>query len=155
VSYGLVEQSDGSDLALYTTRLPPGYDDFDDVALAPVILQDEIAKRSDIRVTMVDTDVFAVSIESQGSPETTTDWRRPAASDLPMSSIMLPRSVEHACLNLLHALGLRFGAIDLVHSRDGEYYFLEINPTGQWGWLEVQLGLPISNSIAAALAKGG
>jgi glutathione synthase/RimK-type ligase-like ATP-grasp enzyme len=35
---------------------------------------------------------------------------------------------------LLEALGLNFGAIDLVESK-GSYFFIEINPTGEWGWL--------------------
>jgi glutathione synthase/RimK-type ligase-like ATP-grasp enzyme len=128
--------------------------DFGAVALAPVTFQEEVPKRSDLRVTVVGSTCFAVSIESQAQPDTTTDWRRPAAMEPALEFVTLPTLVQERCSQVLRALKLTFGAIDLVHSLSGQYVFLEVNPTGQWGWLEVQLGLPISSSIAAALAEG-
>jgi glutathione synthase/RimK-type ligase-like ATP-grasp enzyme len=48
----------------------------------------------------------------------------------------------------MHRLGLDFGAIDLAYSKDTkEYYFLEVNPAGQWLWLEEELGLPITKAL--------
>jgi glutathione synthase/RimK-type ligase-like ATP-grasp enzyme len=48
-------------------------------------------------------------------------------------------------------LGLIFGAIDLIRTPAGEHVFLEVNPTGEWGMLERDLGYPISEAIADAL----
>ena len=48
---------------------------------------------------------------------------------------------------LVKALGLCFGAIDLVLTPDGRYVFLEINPSGQWEWIESLTGLPISEAL--------
>lgn len=53
---------------------------------------------------------------------------------------------------LLKSLGLRFGGIDLAVS-DGEYYFLEVNPTGEWAWLVDATALPIDEAIAGALSR--
>jgi hypothetical protein len=50
-------------------------------------------------------------------------------------------------------MGLKFGAFDLVERPDGQIVFLECNPNGQYGWLEEDLGLPISESIAAELVN--
>ena len=50
-------------------------------------------------------------------------------------------------------LGLRFGAIDMIVTPAGGHVFLEINPTGEWGMLERDLGHPISSAIAHALAS--
>jgi len=50
-------------------------------------------------------------------------------------------------------LGLVFGAVDLICTPAGEYVFLEVNPGGEWGMLERDLGLPISEAIAAALLE--
>ena len=36
---------------------------------------------------------------------------------------------------------------------DQEPYFLEVNQAGEWGWLERDLGLPIAECIARALAE--
>lgn len=48
-------------------------------------------------------------------------------------------------------LGLRFGALDFLVTPSGEWYFLEVNPNGQWAWIEQETGLPISSAIADAL----
>ncbi|WP_437714133.1 MvdC/MvdD family ATP grasp protein [Sorangium sp. So ce448] len=154
VSHGLVEESGVRDLAIYTTRIPCGQQDYDAVALAPLILQYEISKRTDVRVTIVRDEIFSVAIDSQAQPETTTDWRRSAEREPALSVVELPEAVRHGCVRLLRELGLTFGAIDLVQSDSDEYFFLEVNPTGQWGWLEVQLGLPISRAIISALTDG-
>ncbi len=59
----------------------------------------------------------------------------------------LPKSVEEMCFGLLSRLGLRYGCIDIIVSPDGEYHFLEINPNGQWGFVEQKAGLPIGKAI--------
>ncbi len=54
------------------------------------------------------------------------------------------------CRALVRALNLRFGAIDLVRC-DGKVWFLEINPTGEWAWLEHVFGDRIASAIADEL----
>jgi glutathione synthase/RimK-type ligase-like ATP-grasp enzyme len=154
VSHGLVEQAGRPELSIYTTRISRQQQDYDAVALAPVILQYEISKRSDVRVTIVGDKVFSVAIDSQAQLDTSTDWRRPAEREPALSIIDLPGTVRDGCLRLLRSLGLTFGAIDLIHSDSDEYFFLEVNPTGQWGWLEVQLKLPISTAVVSVLTDG-
>ncbi|MEH2214344.1 MvdC/MvdD family ATP grasp protein [Nostoc sp.] len=56
------------------------------------------------------------------------------------------------CLDAFMAkFGLIFGAFDLIKTPSGEYVFLEINPTGEWGMLEKDLDYPIALAIASAL----
>jgi glutathione synthase/RimK-type ligase-like ATP-grasp enzyme len=73
--------------------------------------------------------------------------------------LVLPAEVERRCVELTRRLGLVYGAIDLIVTPAGEYVFLEINPTGEYGWIEDATGLPISDAIcdlllARAAAKG-
>ena len=49
------------------------------------------------------------------------------------------------------SLDLAFGAIDVIRSPDGGHVFLEVNPAGEWGMLERDLGCPIADAIAEAL----
>lgn len=51
-------------------------------------------------------------------------------------------------------LGLCYGAIDMVLTPDGRYVFLEINPNGQYLWIEFATGLPISDAICDLLISG-
>jgi glutathione synthase/RimK-type ligase-like ATP-grasp enzyme len=57
-------------------------------------------------------------------------------------------------VQVVEALGLTFGAIDLILTPDGEYVFLEVNINGQWAYLEDMLALPISDAIAELLIGG-
>jgi hypothetical protein len=54
-------------------------------------------------------------------------------------------------LQLTSHFGLTYGAIDLRYSADDGFTFFEINPDGQYLWIEIETGLPISDAIAAQL----
>jgi len=59
--------------------------------------------------------------------------------------------VQELCIRLVERLGLCYGAIDMILTPDGRYVFLEINPSGQYAWIEMQTGLPISAAICDLL----
>jgi glutathione synthase/RimK-type ligase-like ATP-grasp enzyme len=142
---------DDPPLIAYTTAIDE-HDPLNDIALAPHLLQERVDKQADVRVTVVDDRVFACRIDSQGNPNTTLDWRIATSTNVPLGHVMmtLPSDVELACVRLVRALGLRFGAIDLIERPDG-FTFLEINPNGQWAWIEQRTCTPISDAIAKAL----
>jgi glutathione synthase/RimK-type ligase-like ATP-grasp enzyme len=121
------------------------------IGLAPVIYQEMIPKLFDIRVTIVGQEVFSAAIDSQSVPSARIDWRRTDTNQLKHTVHELPSRISTLCLTLVAELGLSFGALDLVLTPEGEYVFLEVNPNGQWAWIEDILGLPISESIASWL----
>jgi hypothetical protein len=43
-------------------------------------------------------------------------------------------------VELVRSLGLRFCSADLVLTPDGRHVFLDLNPNGQWLWLELEAG---------------
>jgi glutathione synthase/RimK-type ligase-like ATP-grasp enzyme len=47
----------------------------------------------------------------------------------------------------VNSLGLHFGAIDLIRTKNDGYTFLEINPNGQWAWLDIEMNLGIADAI--------
>jgi glutathione synthase/RimK-type ligase-like ATP-grasp enzyme len=51
-------------------------------------------------------------------------------------------------------MGLSYGAIDMILTPDGRYVFLEINPNGQYYWIEQMTGLPISDAVCDLLIAG-
>lgn len=122
------------------------------ISLAPVIFQQEIPKARDVRVIVVDDQVFATGIHSQEWDETSVDWRKGVRTDLEHQKITLPSDIEHACVSITKALGLRYSAIDLVEDPDGAHWFLEANPNGQWAWIEQRTGARVSSAIVEALA---
>jgi glutathione synthase/RimK-type ligase-like ATP-grasp enzyme len=59
--------------------------------------------------------------------------------------------VQERCVRLIERLELCYGAIDMILTPDGRYVFLEINPSGQYLWIEMETGLPISAAICDLL----
>jgi glutathione synthase/RimK-type ligase-like ATP-grasp enzyme len=120
----------------------------DAIRVAPVIYQELLPKLYDLRVTIVGSQIYVAAIDSQSNPTAMIDWRRADADNLSHMIHALPLDIEKSCFELMSALGLKFGALDFVLSPEGTYTFLEINPNGQWLWLEDKLQLPISDAIA-------
>ena len=112
--------------------------------LTPCIFQECIEKKYEIRVTIVNGILFSAKVESQLNDKTKIDWRK---EKLEFKKYELPKNISDKCLSLLEELNLNFGAIDLIKTMRDEYVFLEINPNGQWAWIEFDTGLPISDEI--------
>jgi glutathione synthase/RimK-type ligase-like ATP-grasp enzyme len=147
----LLESADG-ERVIFTSRIGRvTAEAAQSIEAAPFILQREIAKRFDIRVTVIGERTFATEIDSQANKETTVDWRSGSRADLEHRIHALPSSVAGQCIALTKVLELRFGAIDLIQDQSGQYWFLEINPNGQWAWIETRTGQPISSAIADEL----
>ena len=117
---------------------------------APTIVQRGLMKKTDVRVTVVGEEVFGAEILADGSP-IYGDWRL-RKGDARASALALPESVAQRCVELVRTFGLSFGAIDLA-IESGEYYFLELNPTGEWAWLVDEAGLAVDEAIGALLAS--
>jgi hypothetical protein len=150
--FGEVERDGESHLVVYThpvRRRDVGR--YQSIRHSPVIFQTYVPKRVELRVTVVGRRVFAAEIASQESRSTRHDWRRYDDPRIRYRAHALPDEIESRCVRLVEALGLCFGAIDLILTPDGEYVFLEINPNGQWWFVERLSGLPIADAIADLL----
>lgn len=121
--------------------------------ICPGIFQPYLNKKFELRITVVKDRVFATKIDSQASAKTKIDWRRYSFSETPHSQFALSSELEDMCRRIVSDLNLSFGAIDMVVTPEEKFYFLEINPNGQWAWIEALTGQNISGSIADALVK--
>ena len=117
--------------------------------------QNYVEKAFELRVTVVDSEVFACKIDSQTQNEDQgkVDWRQGYDYGLKHSIFDLPEKVSEKCKMFLHKMGLRFGCFDFIVTPEGQYVFLECNPNGQWLWIELGTGLSISTAIARSLTK--
>jgi len=140
--------------ALYTTRLDlAAVQKIENhVSPFPGMYQPFIDKHKEWRVTVVGEDVFAAEVFTDESAK--VDWRtRQTTSSVEFKAGKLPDDLTKKCISYLGKIGLRYGAFDFIEAYDGNTIFLECNPNGQYGWLEKQLGFPISSSIASELIK--
>ncbi|MEI6348170.1 MAG: hypothetical protein WCP69_09515 [Bacteroidota bacterium] len=118
--------------------------------LTPCIIQNNILKDYELRITIVGDKVFSAKVNSQENKNTITDWRK---EKNPFLKYNLPIEIEQKCIQLTKKLNISFGAIDLVRDKNGNYIFLEINPNGQWAWIEMETGLKISDEIINYLTE--
>lgn len=116
---------------------------------SPICLQQPVLPKRDIRVTVIKDAAFAAMRDNDpAQADEPVDWRR--APQRAWSQYHLPPEVAARCCAVVASYGLRFGAIDLALDNEGTHWFLELNPNGEWGWLQ-RAGLPIAKALADAL----
>lgn len=136
--------------ALFTSRVTPAdLSAVETVRYTPCLLQEFVQKDFEVRVTVIGDRLFPVAIHM--SRPDVTDWRSDMDS-VSYSIYQLPDTVADRTLRLVRKLDLTFAAIDFVVTPAGEHVFLELNPSGQWAWLEDKTGLPMADAIADCLA---
>jgi glutathione synthase/RimK-type ligase-like ATP-grasp enzyme len=144
----------GKEFSIFTSRvLEEHLQELADARWSPAIYQALIPKRFDLRITIVGRKIFAAAIDSQSDPAATIDWRQTTNSHLPHHAVGLPEELRVKLFRLMDSLHLTFGAIDMIQTAADEYVFLEVNPSGQWLWLDDMVGFGISDSVAEWLAE--
>ncbi|MEU3140094.1 ATP-grasp ribosomal peptide maturase [Nocardiopsis alba] len=136
--------------ALYTTVVAPS-EITAGVEGTAHLFQAWAEKAYEVRLTVVGDAFFAARIDA-GSRAGRTDWRSDYDS-LAYSPVETPGRVRRAVIGLMSDLRLTYGALDFVVTPDGRWVFLELNPNGQWGWIQLATGLPIAAAIADHLRK--
>lgn len=153
LSRGLVNEHE-QPMAFYTSVVSPEQaKQINHVQYAPSFFQEYVPKDVELRITVVGDNAFTAEIHSQQRDDTRHDWRRNALA-LEHKEHQLPVEIQAKCLALTIKLELQFGAIDMILTPDGRYVFLEINPNGQWAWIEELTGLPISEALIGLLNQG-
>lgn len=124
-------------------------DALDNLALAPTIFQEMVTDCRELRITVIGHQIFAAEF-------------RPAVGlidgrldvETPYRPHRLPDDISSRLLALMSRLGLVFSTIDMKLTDEGEYVFLELNPMGQYLYIEILAGLPLTAAMAGLLALG-
>lgn len=124
----------------------------DSVSYSPVIVQEHIERGVDVRVNIFGARVHAAEVRTL-APEAHVDWR--VDLEAKWTPHELPERVTDKLLELLSRLGLDYGCIDLRRTPNGEYVFFEVNPSGQFLFIEMDTGQPLSASMAHLLVERG
>ncbi len=103
-----------------------------DISLFPVVIQDNLEPKVDYRVTIAGNKMYSAVISEHGKG-VSGDWRR-RKNTLKFIDCDVPDRIKQKCFKLLKRLRLSFGGIDLVE-HDNAFFFIEVNPTGEWAWL--------------------
>lgn len=152
---GVASRLFGQDLNRFTERV--GMRDIayaNTLRHAPATFQRYVDKAVELRVTVVGERVLAAEIHSQVTRQTRQDWRHYDHLSTPVRPHALPDAVADQCRAITRRMGVCYGAIDLILTKEGRYVFIENNPNGQYLWIEDETGLPISDAICDLLQSG-
>lgn len=142
----------GDSLAVYTSLVADEQiKNIDSIKECPGFFQEFIKKEYDIRVIIIGNRVFPVRIHSQKHQDSQVDWRKAPFDELDCELITLPNDIETKCISLVKNLGILTAAMDIVETKDGELYFLEVNPGGRWLQFSVRTVQPIAEALTDLL----
>lgn len=141
--------TDGKEAFVYTRIFRD--DQLDDNTFdAPMFIQEALVPKMDIRVTVVGENLVAIGI--LGEAGIAGDWRT-YEHNIKYEVVTLPVDIKEKCFHFMKLFNLKFGGIDLILHND-KYYFIEINPTGEWSWLQKNTGVGIDEMIVKELSNG-
>ena len=151
--HGALSRSMSGNTPMFPTTLIQKEDleNLDTLPYCPMIFQRQIEKMYELRIAYVDGTFFAGKINATESIIGKTDWR--IANDLQSTweEYALPEKVCDSLRTMMKNMELFFGVIDMIRDIQGEYVFLEVNPQGEWGMIQRDLGYPIGETIAEKL----
>jgi ATP-GRASP peptide maturase of grasp-with-spasm system len=120
----------------------------------PSIVQNYIEKEFEIRVFYLDGRFFSVAIFSQQQEHTKIDFRIiEKDKHVRLTPFELPEEIKSKIRQLMKNLNLNTGSIDMIYTPQKEYYFLEVNPAGQYMWVDYYGNYYIDKHIANFLVK--
>jgi glutathione synthase/RimK-type ligase-like ATP-grasp enzyme len=136
---------------------PEDLDELEGLRHSPMVFQEHVPKLYELRVVVVagagGGRCFAGAIDATHSDAGRVDWRKAAPTQAAWRPGTLPDDVAARLCELVSALDLVYGAVDLIVTPEGRHVFLEVNPAGEWGMLERDAGLPIAAALARALLE--
>lgn len=147
----------GQEQVVFTNEIDETHlNDLEGLDFCPMTFQEKIEKALELRVTIVGQEVFVASIDSQVSKLAETDWRRDGAGlTAHWQMYELPEHIKKLLLQMMDKLGLNYGAADVIVTPDQRYVFLEVNPVGEFFWLDKLFDGGISRAIANVLLDQG
>jgi glutathione synthase/RimK-type ligase-like ATP-grasp enzyme len=115
-----------------TRELTESTDTGDSLRLAPVIFQQFVEKGRDLRVLVAGNHIAAAAVTT--AHDELIDWRLDPLSGF--ETFTLGDDLTQAVQTVVRSLGLHTASLDLRMDRNGDIYFFEANPGGQFLMLD-------------------
>jgi hypothetical protein len=141
----------GEEQVVFTTSLTNEHlDKLDGLRFSPMVFQEKLQKRLELRITAIGSRLFTAAVDSQSVAGAEVDWRERGVTLLrAWKSYTLPTEVERALHRYMERIGMQYSAIDIIVEPDGRHVFLEANPAGECFWLEYNApNFPLAAAMA-------
>ncbi|NVO10315.1 MAG: grasp-with-spasm system ATP-grasp peptide maturase [Bacteroidales bacterium] len=120
----------------------------------PSLFQKKIEKAYEVRVFFIKNKYYSMAIFSQNDSATSADFRN-YNTQKPNRTVpyKLPSVVKKRLKNLMKDLKINTGSIDLLVDKNNDFFFLEVNPVGQYGMVSYPCNYNLDKIIAKELTK--
>jgi ATP-GRASP peptide maturase of grasp-with-spasm system len=138
----------------YTEKLEEEFIDKLPEEVFPALIQAQIKKKYELRIFYLKGTFYSMAIFSQISEETRVDFRKKGGDINTLVRYVpycLPGHIKHSLEQTLNELGMDTGSVDMIVDEKGDYYFLEVNHIGQFGWLSHYCNYCLEKKIAEVL----
>jgi len=97
------------------------------------LFQQEIKKELEIRIFYLEQNCYAIAILSQFDTQTSIDYRNyNYAHPNRFEFYSIPKELQEKIRLFMKHFNLQSGSLDFILDKQGEYFFLEVNPSGQY-----------------------
>lgn len=122
---------------------------------SPSFFQEYVEKEIEIRTFYLDGKCYSMAIFSQNNEKTKLDFRN---YDLQNPNrfvpYKLPDLLEEQIDEFMKSINLNTGSLDIIKSsKNGKFYFLEVNPSGQFGMTGNPCNYNLHQKVANYLKK--
>lgn len=119
----------------------------------PSFIQNYIQKKVELRVFYLNGVMWSMAIFSQDDSQTNIDFRNYNKKQPNRNTpFKLPNYIQNKITELMNKLGLNCGSLDLILTDRNEFYFLEVNPVGQFGMVSNPCNYYLHKEIAKYLS---
>jgi ATP-GRASP peptide maturase of grasp-with-spasm system len=121
-----------------------------------LIIQNYIEKKYELRSFFFNKEFYTMAIFSQNDDKTKIDFRN-YNKEKPNKFVCfeLAEQYKDKLLLIAEKLGLDTGSFDIIVDHEENYYFLEVNPIGQFGMVSHPCNYNIEKYIALSLIEKG
>lgn len=137
----------------YTEKIGKTFIDSLPDTFFPSMVQKQIDKQYELRIFFLEGKFYSMAIFSQETSATTVDNRKNFEADCMPRCVpyLLPEKIEKKLALLMRNLKLNTGSIDMIVTKSNQYYFLEVNPIGQFGMISQPCNYYLEKKIAENL----
>ena len=115
----------------------------------PSLVQNYIEKKYELRIFYLNGEFWSMAIFSQSDATTITDFRnynrQKPNRNVPFN---LPNFLKTQLSKLMTKLNINCGSIDMIVTPKNKFYFLEVNPIGQFGMIDLPCNYYLNKKIA-------
>jgi hypothetical protein len=135
------------DKVLYTTKVST-----DELDLRyPWFVEQCIVASHDVTVVFVRGQMFAFSLDRSGLKDS-VDWRESISTKQDWTPHSLPKYMCAAIANYMERLKLDYGRFDFLLDQQQRYWFCEVNPNGQFAWLDLNGEHGLLDAVVAEIS---